>query len=435
MILADATTGGTLEVMSTSETRLPGPRGEHLHRPGTPGFRRLNLAMGLAGLAAFGMLYTTQPLLPELSAAFDVGPTTASLTLSVCTGLLALLVVPATALGQRWGRPRTMGVALLVAAVLTLASAVAPTFAVLLVLRALTGAALAAVVGVAMGHVGVEVHPSGLATAMGLYVAGNSLGGVGGRLITSAVVDVSSWRWAMAALGLAALAATAAFWRLLPPRAATPYDASTTDLEPRAYRDLLTDPAMLAVLLIPFVLMGGFVATYNYLAFRLTAEPFALPAAVVGLVFVTYLSGTASSALAGRAADRVGRGRVLLGSVVVMGAGLALTLPDQLALVVVGLLVLTAGFFGAHSVASGWAPVVGRRHPSQASALYVCSYYVGSSIFGALVGLSWRAGAWPATVASVGALVGVGLVASLVVVTRVRPVARDRRHELAPAVP
>ena len=394
-----------------------------LHRAGTPGFRRLNLAMGLAGLAAFGMLYTTQPLLPELSDAFDVGPTTAALSVSVCTGLLALLVVPATALGQRWGRPRTMGVALLVAAVLTLASALAPTFAVLLVLRALTGAALAAVVGVAMGHVGVEVHASGLATAMGLYVAGNSLGGVGGRLITSAVVDVSSWRWAMAALGLAALAATAGFWRLLPESAATPlpsYDAATTPVKPRAYRALLSDPTVLAVLLIPFVLMGGFVATYNYLAFRLTAEPFALPAAVVGLVFVTYLSGTASSALAGRAADRVGRARVLVGSVVVMGAGLAITLPDNLALLVVGLLVLTAGFFGAHSVASGWAPVVGSRHPSQASALYVCSYYVGSSIFGALVGLSWRAGAWPATAASIGALVLVGLLAGLVVTARVR---------------
>ena len=392
-----------------------------LHRPGTPGFRRLNLAMGLAGLAAFGMLYTTQPLLPELSDAFDVGPTTASLTLSVCTGLLALLVVPATALGRRWGRPRTMGVALLVAAVLTLLSALAPTFAVLLVLRALTGAALAAVVGVAMGHVGVEVHASGLATAMGLYVAGNSLGGVGGRLITSVVVDLTSWRWAMAVLGLAALAATAGFWRLLPDATshdATSYDARAEPTRPRANRDLLTDPAMLAVLLIPFVLMGGFVATYNYLAFRLTAAPFSLPVAVVGLVFVTYLSGTVSSALAGRAAGRVGRGRVLVGSVVVMGAGLALTLPDHLVLVVAGLLVLTAGFFAAHSVASGWAPVVGGRHPSQASALYVCSYYVGSSIFGALVGLSWRAGAWPATAASVGALVLVGLGASLLVAAR-----------------
>lgn len=415
--------------MTTSETRL--------HRPGTSGFRRLNLAMGLAGLAAFGMLYTTQPLLPELSEAFEVGPTTASLTLSVCTGLLALLVVPATALGQRWGRPRTMGIALLTAAVLTLLGAAAPTFAVLLLLRALTGAALAAVVGVAMGHVGVEVHASGLATAMGLYVAGNSLGGVGGRLITSAFVDFTSWRWAMAALGVAALVATAGFWRLLPDSTAalTPYDASAEPARTRAYRDLLTDPAMVAVLLIPFALMGGFVAVYNYLAFRLTAAPFSLPAAVVGLVFVTYLSGTVSSALAGRAADRVGRGRVLVGSVVVMGLGLALTLPDNLALLVVGLLVLTAGFFGAHSVASGWAPVVGSRHPSQASALYVCSYYVGSSIFGAVVGLSWRAGAWPATAASVGALVLVGLVSSLAVVARVRPRTHERGSQVVIAVP
>lgn len=417
MILPDAPRGGTLEVMSTDL------RDEQLHRPGTPGYRRLNLAMAMAGLAAFGMLYTTQPLLPELSTAFDVDATTASLSLSVCTGLLALLVVPTTALGRRWGRVRTMGVALLVATVLTLLSALAPTFGVLLVLRALTGAALAAVVGVAMGHVASEVHPSGLATAMGLYVAGNSLGGVGGRLVTSAVVDVASWRWAVGALGLAGLLASAAFWRLLPPTRARPQTTRAQDRragrpDRHPYRDLLTDPAVLAVLTIPFVLMGGFVATYNYLTYRLVAPPFDLPTAVVGLVFLAYLSGTTSSALAGRAADAVGRPGVLVGAVLVMGAGLALTLPDHLVAVVAGLLVLTAGFFAAHSVASGWAPVVGRAHPGEASALYVCSYYVGSSVFGALVGLAWAAGAWPATAAAVGGLVLVGLLAAVVVVRR-----------------
>ena len=44
-----------------------------LHLPGTSGFRRLNLAMVLAGLAAFGILYATQPVLPLIGATYGVG--------------------------------------------------------------------------------------------------------------------------------------------------------------------------------------------------------------------------------------------------------------------------------------------------------------------------------------------------------------------------
>lgn len=416
--------GGTVEAMTTERTLRPGS----LHLPGSPGLRRLNAAMGAAGLAAFGMLYATQPLLPELGADFGVDPTRASLTISVTTGALALLVIPATAVGIRVGRARTIRIGLLVATALTLLSALAPSYDVLLALRALTGAALAAVVSVAMGHVAAEVHPSGLATAMGLYIAGNSLGGVGGRLVTSAVVDLSSWRWAVAALGVCALLATAVFWRLLPPSVALAEQQPDTD-GPTPTRGalarLLVDPSMLAVLVVPFVLMGGFVATYNFLTYRLREAPFDLPSSVLGLVFLAYLAGTVSSAVAGRAADAVGRPRVLLVSILVMAIGIAISLPDWLPTVVAGLVIFTAGFFGAHSTASGWAPVVGRSSPSQASALYVCSYYAGSSVFGALVGLSWRTGGWPATTASVGALVGVGLLAALVVVRR-------RRHLSGP---
>lgn len=67
--------------MTTERTLQPGS----LHLPGSPGFRRLNAAMGAAGLAAFGMLYATQPLLPELGAA--------SVGALVLVGLLAALVV------------------------------------------------------------------------------------------------------------------------------------------------------------------------------------------------------------------------------------------------------------------------------------------------------------------------------------------------------
>ena len=156
---------------------------------------------------------------------------------------------------------------------------------------------------------------------MGLYVAGNSLGGVGGRVLSSLVAGGTSWRWGVAAVAAGALLATAAFWWLLPEPVGDA-EAEAPDGGGGAYGALLRRPAMLALLLVPVTLMGGFVTVYNYLSYRLVAPPFDLPLAVVGLVFLAYLAGTGSSTVAGRAADALGRPRVVLVSVLVMAAGL-----------------------------------------------------------------------------------------------------------------
>ena len=179
---------------------------------------------------------------------------------------------------------------------------------------------------------------------------------------------------------------------------------------------LRSTPGVWALGAIPFLLMGGFVAVYNYLGYRLLAEPFSLPLAVAGLVFLAYLAGSVSSAVAGRLSDSVGRPRVLVAAVLVMAAGLALTVPDQLALVVLGLVVFTTGFFAAHAVASGWMPVVAAPHRTRGSALYVCGYYAGSSVFGALLGLAWSDAGWTGVAAGVGVLVALALVAVAAVV-------------------
>lgn len=408
-----------------------GPLGaDRLHRPGTAAYRRLNVAMVLAGLAAFGLLYAPQPVLPQLAAEYDVRPALASLAVSASTGALAVTVVPVVLLARRFGRARVMLCGLVLSVVLTVVAALAPGFALLVVLRVLTGVALAAVVGVAMGHVGAEVHPSGLASAMGLYVAGNSLGGVSGRLVTSGVSDLAGWRWGVLALAATAAVVTLLFWRALP---ATVAEEATVARGPGGAvvpRWPRVEVWLVAVL--PFTLMGGFVAVYNYLGFRLSAPPFALAPGVLGLVFLAYLAGTASSAVAGRAAGRWGRPGVLAGSVVVMLAGLGLTLPDRLPLVVVGLLVLTAGFFAAHATASGWAPAVAAPgRASQASAVYVAAYYAGSSVFGLVLGEAWTRHGWPGVSLGVAALAGTALVAGLALSRRTR--APRQAHSQAPS--
>ncbi len=100
--------------------------------------------------------------------------------------------------------------------------------------------------------------------------------------------------------------------------------------------------------------MGGFVAMYNYLGFELTGPEFGMPLWLTSFIFLAYLAGTVSSPRAGRLASRHSRKQVLVWGNVIMMAGVGLTLIGNLWVIIVGMVVLTGGFFASHAVASGW---------------------------------------------------------------------------------
>ncbi|WP_242613958.1 MFS transporter [Actinomadura roseirufa] len=384
------------------------PEAPARHRPGSPGLRRVNLALFAAGLTTFMSLYCTQALLPELSDGFGVSPSRASLLVSLATGAVAVAVIPVSSLSERHGRTRVMIVSSVAAALVGLLIPLCGSFGQLAAVRTVQGFALAGVPAVAMAYLADEVDGAHLGAAMGRYVAGTGLGGVLGRLVPGLVTDVAGWRWALAATGLLALAFTVAFWALLPP---------SRHFRPSrvGYRPLLThlsDPGLRRLYLVALTAMAGFVTVYNFLTYRLLDAPFHLPQAVAGLIAVTNVAGSAASARAGLLADRSGRRRVLIGALLLAAAGLALTLPASLPLVAAGLLVFTAGFFAAHAVASGW---VGRRAETaraQASALYLFAYYLGSSVGGTAGGVAYERGHWTGTGLYVLALLAVALVAA-----------------------
>ena len=388
-----------------------------LRERGTPGYTRLGLAMWCAGLATFVLVYCVQGLLPTLAAQFDVSSSTSSLVLSATTGALALAVVPLSAVAESWGRRRVMTAALAASAVLGLLAPFAPSFAALVGIRALQGVALAALPALAIAHVTAEVAPRWLGGAVGMLIAGNSLGGLSGRLVAGFVADGAGWRVALGVIGVLSLACTAAFRLLLPPPVAP--DAPRVRLRDlgNPLRTHLRDPGLLALFGVAFLLMGAFVTVYNYLGFRLIAAPFGLPGWLAGLIFLGYVIGSWASTAAGRLGDRVGRRRVMWGAVLVALVGVWVTAPDLLGTIVVGLLLVTVGFFGAHSVASSW---VGRRAsllpggaPGLASSLYLLAYYAGSSIGGALGGVAFDLAGWTGLVVYVSALLLGALVLAL----------------------
>lgn len=378
------------------------------HEAGSPGYRRLNAALWCAGAGTFMLLYSAQALLPQLAATFEVSPAVSSLALSVATGTLALAIIPVSVVAEQWGRRRVMTVSLTATAVLGLLAPLAPSFEALLAVRALQGVAMAGVPALAMGHLTQEVSRRALGHAMGVLIAGNTVGGLSGRLLAGALADLAGWRTAMASVGVLSVLCLVGFRVLVPEPVRPPRKVALR----RLAGDLgghLRDPGVRRACLLSFVLMSAFVSMYNFLGFRLLAPPYSLSDAVVGLVFLAYLAGTVSSPTAGRLGDRLGRATVLRASILLSLGAAVLSLAPALPVVLLSLVVFTVGFFGAHTVTSGWLSERTTTGAAQASALYLFSYYAGSSVGGVTGGLAFERGAWAGLVAHIGLLLVVAL--------------------------
>jgi predicted MFS family arabinose efflux permease len=391
------------------------------HAHGSPGYKRVTLALFAAGLTTFMSMYSAQALLPAFSSHFGVAPATAALAVSLTTGFLAVAIIPAGVLSERYGRTRVMVVSAVATSVIGLVLPLSPTVGVLLAGRALQGVALAGVPAVAMAYLAEEIHGDALSRAMGRYVAGTALGGLIGRLIPAVALDFTSWRVAMEIASLVSLAFTIVFVRSLPRSRFFHEEQRNLGSVAVGLLRHLRNPALLSLFALGFILMGGFVTVYNYLGYRLTAAPFALPQTVVGLVFVLYLAGMFSSTRAGRLADRLGRAKVLFWSVVMAAAGLLLTSPDALWAVLLGVLLFTGGFFAAHSTASGWVSGIAVENRAGASSLYLFEYYTGSALLGECGGFAYSHTGWAGVVVFVGTLLALAFALTWALVRTTRP--------------
>jgi YNFM family putative membrane transporter len=376
---------------------------------GTPAFRRTTIALGTAGFSTFALLYSIQPLLPVFSQQFGVTAAGASLSLSLTTGLMAVCMLLASTVSETVGRKPVMVVSVLASSVLMILSALVPEWWHFLVLRALMGVTLSGLPAVAMAYVAEEIDPRSTGLSMGLYIGGNALGGMSGRLVIGVLADHTGWRMAILIIGLVSTVGNLIFWRILPPsRNFRPRRLSLESLT-SAFLGHLRDSALLMLFAEGFLLMGGFVAIYNYLGYRLLAPPFDLSQAEVGLIFSAYLVGIFSSAWMGNLGNRLGRRHVLWVGFVIMLAGTALTEARSVILIILGVIVVTFGFFGAHSIASSWVSARARHAKAQASSLYLFFYYLGSSVVGTTGGLFMQHFGWTGVTLMTGTLILIGL--------------------------
>jgi YNFM family putative membrane transporter len=385
---------------------LPSAHLTHVSR-GTRAFWKVNLAVFSAGFSVFLLMYAVQPLLPIFTREFHINAATSSLALSLTTGCLAVSMLVIGAVAEGWSRKPLMSLSLLSAALLTLLSSVVHDWPMFLFIRAVEGIAIAGLPALAMAYLGEEIHPDDVGVSMGLYVGSGALGGMTGRLLTGVMTDLLSWRPTLAAIGVLGIIAAAVFSVSLPASARFhPRSLSVATLI-GSYKAHLRDPVIRALVIEAGLVLGTLVTVYNYSSFRLLGAPYLLSQTAVGSVFGLYIFGFFSSSLMGVLSHRFSRPLLLRVGLTLMLLGVGATLLRPLAMVIVGIGLVTIGFFASHSIASSWVGLRAHEGKAQASALYLFFYYMGASIAGSVGGFFWSAYAWPGVAAFLIALLAV----------------------------
>lgn len=279
-----------------------------------------------------------------------------------------------------------MAISLSVSAILGIIIAFCNNFSILLILRILQGIMLAGFPAIAMAYVNEEFDPKIVGMVMGIYISGNSVGGLAGRIMVSTLADFSTWHIAVAGISTIGLLLSIWFWIALPK--SQNFSPKKRDLREMlaALTKKLQNIELLMLYSISFLIMGGFVTLYNYIGYSLMAPPYNLSQTLVGCIFIVYLIGTFSSTFMGKLADSNGSSKVLCLSIGIMLLGCLTTVHGSLSIKIVGVALFTFGFFGSHSVASSWVGKCAHSDKAQAASLYLLFFYLGASTIGTIGG-------------------------------------------------
>ncbi|MEA2361138.1 MAG: transporter, family, putative rane transport protein [Thermoleophilaceae bacterium] len=356
----------------------------------------------------FATMYSTQAILPRLGEEFGVSPAQTGLSISVVLIAIAAASWVWGLVSDRYGRKRSLTLASVLLAVPTLAVALAPSFPLLLVFRALQGLCMPGLLIVGVPYVAEVFTPALGGRAMGLYVAALVAGGVVARVGVGLMTAAVGWRLALGVLVLFPLAGALVMRRALP-EAPVP---SRSPGAARAVLDQLRNPRVLRPALVASALFFAFVTVFSYATFRLEEPPFDYGTGAVSLVFLLWALGAVGPP-AGRLADRLGWRRVALLGVCSAAAGVLLSLPALIGTLVPALALVIGGMFVAVTSAQLGLSEAGEVDRGVASAVYFTLYYVAGAAAGFLPGLAWERWEWPGVAACAGGALALGLGALL----------------------
>jgi MFS transporter, YNFM family, putative membrane transport protein len=377
----------------------------------------------LAGFAAFLDLYATQPLLPMLSRVFGASAFAVSLTITAPTVAVAITAPILGRIADRVGLRRTIVASAAALTVTTGLAATSRTLSMLIFWRFMQGVSTPGIFASTVAYVH-EVWPAshaGRATAA--YMSGTIVGGFVGRAVAGLVAADGNWPAAFMCLGTINAIVAIGLWRYLPnERLAARTETRETGEAKDGFRDfvfslrirrLFENSRLVATFGVGFCVLFTQVAMFTYVTFHLAGPPFHLSTVALGWLFVTYLVGAVVTPLGGRWIDVYGHRAGIAAAMAFGGGGALLTLVPSVSVIVVGLALTATGVFIAQATTSSHIGAVTTQDRALAVGMYSTFYYSGGTAGSAMPAAMWNRGGWPACVALVIAVQGIGVAVAL----------------------
>ncbi len=260
----------------------------------------------LAGNFAIGCgVMVTAGSLNDLVRSLQVSVALGGQLIAVGAAVMAVgAPVLAAAVGG-WDRRVLLVAALAWYAVGHAASALAPDYAALLPLRAVSVLAAAVFTPQAAAAIGAMAPPEARGREITFIFLGWSIASVIGMPVHSYVGEAFGWRWAFALVALLAAAAAWWLWRAMPAGVRPPA------LSLRAWREVFTHPALMAVVVVTAMSGAGQFTVFSYFAPYYRQVLGADPTGVSLLFFWFGAFGLLGNVLLSRHIDRVGAARAV----------------------------------------------------------------------------------------------------------------------------
>ncbi|EGQ8179693.1 TPA: MFS transporter [Vibrio parahaemolyticus] len=361
---------------------------------GTPEYKRITLSLALGSFLVFSNLYLLQPMLPTFATLFSISETQVNWLFAASTLALSFSLVPMAVLSESIGRKPVMMVGLFSIPAISALMLLGDSFIFLVACRALIGIALAAFAAVAVAYMAEELDKHAFSMAIGTYIAANSLGGIAGRISGGLLADNFSVDVAIEVMMVVTLIGVICVHYLLPKQRNFTPSSSSLRHQNRAIIGHFRNQRVWFAMLIGGLNFALFVNLYSVMGFRLVSAPHNVPVGLASLIFICYLGGTFSSRCAGHWSKRYSSILgMFLGAVVSM-AGMWIAAFENLAAMLIGLLLISFGAFFTHTLAYGWVGQNATQAKATATALYLVHYYVGGSLGGFLLLYCWQHGGW-----------------------------------------
>lgn len=258
-----------------------------------------NFAIGCGVMVTVGSLN-------DLTRALGISVAEGGRLIALAAATMCLSAPLAAGIVAGFDRRRLLTAALAWYAVGHLLCAFAPGYGVLMVLRALTVLTASVFTPQAAAAMGVLAPPEQRGRAIGFVFLGWSLALVLGMPLHSWIGETFGWRWAFGLVAVLAGGAAAWLWRVVPDGIRPPAVSAS------AWRELLTHPALMAVVAVTALQSAGQFGVQAYLAPYYRQQLGADATTISLLFFWTGLCGLLGNVLMSRHVDRLGPPRAVL---------------------------------------------------------------------------------------------------------------------------